>query len=228
MAAVTTSYGPKPFTWSYSRLKNFEVCPKKHYEVDIKKSIKEGESDNLIWGNEVHDKMAKRVGDKRIILPDSMKAYEPHALRIVTGEGNIHVENKMAITKEFAACGFFDRNVWFRSIVDVIKINNRVAGIWDWKTGKIVEDSCQLALSAACVFAKFPEVKKIRSSFVWLKDNAVTNEDFTPEDMPGQMLRALEQAKIRQPTWPNRAGSAARGALFTPACTTVAHERYII
>lgn len=200
MVAVTTQYGPKPFTWSYSRLKNFEACPKKHYEIDIKKSIKEAESDQLLWGNQVHDGMAKRLGEKQAELPKAMQIYEPWARRVLAGQGTIYVENKMALTREFGACGFFDAGVWFRAVGDVIKVHGRVAWILDWKTGKIVEDSCQLALSAACVFARFPEVKRVKSTFAWLKDNATTDEVFTPEDMPGMWrglwprIQALEHA----------------------------------
>jgi hypothetical protein len=200
MTAVTRVLGPKAFTWSYSRLKNFEACPKKHYEVDILKRAKEEESEQLGWGNRVHDALAKRCGDKRVALPPAMTRYEPWCERLVTSPGIILVEQQLALTKEFAPCGYFDANVWFRAKGDVIKINGPVALIVDWKTGKIIEDSVQLALSAACVFAKFPEIKKIRSRFAWLKDNAETDKDFTPEDMPGfwrsiwPRVEALEHA----------------------------------
>lgn len=188
MAATTTRLGPaplKPFTWTYSKLKNFENCPKKHYEIDVTKNIKEEDSDQLKWGNHCHDSFAKALGPNRVALPANMASFQPWVDKLVTTPGNILVENKMALTREFAPCEFFDRSVWFRAIVDVIKINGDVALIIDWKTGKIVEDSVQLALSAACVFAKYPEIKKIRSRFVWLKENAQTDEDFTPDDMPG-------------------------------------------
>jgi hypothetical protein len=205
MAAVTTQLGPKPFTWSYSRLKNYEACGLKHFELDIRAKndplkIKPEESDQLTWGNAVHDAFAKRLGEKRVPLPQSMEMYEPWAERVVTGEGNIYVENKMALTKAFGTCGFFDAGVWFRAIGDVIKVNGRVARIIDWKTGKIVEDSCQLALSAACVFAKFPEVERIKSTFAWLKENATTDEVLKRSDMPGMWkglwprIQALEHA----------------------------------
>lgn len=200
MPPVTRVHGPKAFSWSYSRLKNFEACPKKHYEVDIRKSIKEEESEQLHWGNLVHDALAARCGDKRVPLPPQMQRYEEWALKMITSPGNILVEQKLSITKEFGDCGYFDANTWFRAKGDLIKLVPPVALIVDWKTGKIVEDSVQLALSAACVFARYPEIKKIRSCFVWLKDNADTVQDFTPEDMPAMWkglwprIEALEQA----------------------------------
>lgn len=190
MVAVVTRYGPKSFTWSYSKLKNYETCAKRHYEIDLVKSVKEEESESLLWGNEVHKYMALRCGEGRKPLPKSMEMYEPWCERVVTSAGNILVEQKLALTKDFASCGFFDPPVWFRGIGDVIKINGPVALTLDWKTGKILEDSVQLALTAACIFARFPEIKRVRSEFVWLKENCTTREDFTPADMPG-MWKAL-------------------------------------
>ena len=191
MAITTRVHGPKPFTWSYSRLKNFEACPKKHYEVDITKRAKEEESEQLLWGNRVHDAFAKRLGEKQAPFPKGMEHLEVWAEKLVTSPGIIHVENKLALTRDFGACGFFDPGVWFRAVGDVIKINGPVALIVDWKTGKILEDSVQLALSAACVFAKYPEVKRVRSRFAWLKENATSDEDFTPADMAPMWKRLL-------------------------------------
>lgn len=229
MAALTRSFGPKAFTWSYSRLKNFEACPKKHYEVDIIKRAKEEEGEQLMWGNQVHDAMAKRCGEKRVPLPKAMERYEPWAARLVTSEGIIHVENKMALTRDFEACSFFDPNVWFRAVGDVIKINGTVGLIIDWKTGKIVEDSVQLALSAACVFAKFPELKKVRSRFVWLKDNATTDEDFTPGDMPNMWkalwprIEALEHAH-NTTTYMAKPGGLCRNWCPVSSCPHMGHS----
>jgi hypothetical protein len=184
MVAVTSQYGPKPFTWSYSRLKNFEACPKKHYETDIAKSVPFETSEQLTYGNEVHAAFHERLGAKRTPFPKGMEQLEHWAERVLTGPGTIHVENKMGITREFADTGYFAGNVWFRAIGDAIKVNNKVGWILDWKTGKIVEDSVQLALCAACVFAKFPEVQRVKSTYAWLAHNATTDEIFSRDDMP--------------------------------------------
>jgi spore coat polysaccharide biosynthesis protein SpsF (cytidylyltransferase family) len=56
-----TRHGPKPFAWSYSKLKNYEVCPKRHWHVDVKKDFKEAESEALKQGNLVH-KLFENLG----------------------------------------------------------------------------------------------------------------------------------------------------------------------
>jgi hypothetical protein len=173
----------KPFAWSYSKLKNFESCPKRHYEIDVAKTTKEEESEQLDWGNQVHKALANRLS-KEIPLPVPMRSYEPWCARIMRTPGELLVEQKLAITEDFGPTTFFDNKAWFRAVGDVIKIRGPVALIADWKTGKIVEDSQQLALSAACVFAHYPSIKKVRSEFIWLKDDASTRIDLGRDDMP--------------------------------------------
>jgi hypothetical protein len=180
---VTTRSRPKAWTWSYSKLKNLESCPKRHYHVDIARDVKEDESEALSYGNAVHKALAARISAGKP-LPKPFAHFEPWAEKVLTGAGNILVEQKLAITEEFAACGYFDNGVWFRSVGDVIKLNGPVALAIDWKTGKILEDAPQLALMAACIFAAYPDVQKIRTEFVWLKEDATSRMNFDRNDMP--------------------------------------------
>lgn len=217
MSMVTTRRGgPKPFAWSYSRLKNFESCPKRHWHIDIQKDVKEEESEQLKWGEIVHKAAAARCGPKRVPLPDNLvKLLEPWCERVTKGDGDIKTEQKLAITADFGACGFFDKDVWFRSIGDVIKINGPVALLADWKTGKVIEDSQQLALGAACVFAAYPDVRVVRAVFIWLKEDAESSAVFKREDMPAMWkgvwprVSMLEQAHNLQ-SYPAKPGRLCR------------------
>lgn len=182
---------PKPFSWSYTKLKNFEVCPKRHYNVDIVKAYKEKEGEQLLWGNAVHKAMAARCGEKAVPLPKSMEGYEKWAGRVVTPPGKILVEQQLAIDENFTATSWFDSDAkkegrplpWYRGVADVLKLNGAVALAIDWKTGKVLDDAPQLALLAACIFAHYPEVKVIRTEFIWLKEDAQTRQDFRRADM---------------------------------------------
>ena len=180
----TVYAGKKPFAWSYSKLKNFETCPKRHYHVDIAKDVREEESEQLVYGNEAHKALAARI-EKGTPLPLPFKHFEEWVERLNIDTGTMLVEQKYAIRKDFTPCGYFDRDVWYRGIGDVVKIHGTVALIADWKTGKISEDGTQLALMAQCVFSHFPEVQKVRSEFIWLKEGASSREDFARTDMPG-------------------------------------------
>lgn len=214
MQITTTRNKPKPFAWSYSKLKNFESCPKRHWHVDIKRDIKEPEGEALLWGNAVHKALADRV-EKGTPLPKTMADYEKWAERILVGGGRVLVEQKLAITKDFGPTSWFGDDAWYRGIGDVIKIVGPVALIVDYKTGKILEDGSQLALMAACVFAHHPEVRKVRSEFVWLKEDATTRADFERSAMASfwrniwPRIEMLEQAQATT-SYPPKPGALCR------------------
>lgn len=195
---VVTVRGPKPFSWSYSRLKNYEACPSKHYHVDIVKDSREADSESLLWGNAVHKALARRIEDGTP-LPKGMTHYEPWVAKITAGEGaQFLVEQQLAIDADFLPTKWFSETAWYRGIADVIKLMGPVALVIDYKTGKVIEDSQQLFLMAACVFAHHPQVQKIRTEFVWLKENASSRENFSREDMPQhwrQLWPRIEQLK---------------------------------
>jgi hypothetical protein len=194
--AIVTSTGTgavrqKPFAWSFSRLKNFEVCPKRHYEIDLAKNVKEPEGEQLVWGNHVHGALAARCGPQRTPLPSEFPPhYEAWAVRVIGNGGDIEVEQGLAMSKNFTSVGNFDADVWLRVKADFIRVVGDIALTVDWKTGKILEDSVQLALTAACIFAKYPHVKAVRASYVWLKEDCESSETFYREDMPA-MWRSI-------------------------------------
>lgn len=236
MNITTTSFDgapiKKPFAWSYSRLKNFEVCPKRHWHVDIQKDFKEEEGESLQWGNAVHKALAARI-DKDTPLPMGMGNYEKWVQRILTppGKGVVLVEQQLAIDENFGPTKWFDSDAkragmnspWYRGIGDVIKIVGPVALIIDWKTGKILEDAPQLALMAACVFAHHPDVQKVRSEFVWLKEDATTRGDFDRNEMAAiwknlwPRIEALKHAHDTT-TYPPKPGRLCRRYCPVSAC----------
>lgn len=211
---ITTQRSPKSFAWSYSKLKNFDTCPKRYYEIDVSKNVKEAESDQLKWGNELHKALAERLG-KKTPLPPTMFDYEDMMATLEAVPGEVMVECKFAITQDFAPCEYCDRAAWYRGIADVLIINGPVALAIDYKTGRVLEDSQQLALMSACVFAHFPQVQGIRSEFWWLKEDATSRDDFRRRDMPDMWrhlwprIEALKQAHDTM-TFPPKPGGLCR------------------
>lgn len=173
----------KPFSWSFSKLKNFETCARRHEQIDLLKKFKDEESTSLVWGNEVHNALAARLGPKKEPLNFAMKCFEPLAQRLEAVPGKLLVECKYAITAELKPCGYFDSDAWFRAIADVLILNPPVALAIDYKAGKVLDDSVQLALLCACVFAHFPDVHAVRSEYWWLREDAVTRADFKRNEM---------------------------------------------
>lgn len=180
----------KVWSWSYSKMKNYVTCPKRHYEVDIAKNYTDI-SEQLIWGNQVHDGLRDAVAGK-VALPVSMKDYQKWIDEIKTGPGQLLVEMKMAINQTFQPTSWFANDAWFRGICDVARIDGPVAIARDYKTGKLTHDSRQLMLMSQCIFAHYPGVHRIKTEFIWLKEDCATPETFNRKTMVREWPPVLE------------------------------------
>lgn len=204
----------KDWSWSYSKLKNYEVCPKKHYEVDIAKTSVETQSDDpdsaLNWGNRVHDAFKKTLRGEAP-MPPEMASYQTWVDRVLRGPGQLLVEQKYAINRQFKPTTYFANDAWYRGIGDVVRLDTDIALILDWKTGKILEDSVQLMLMAQCLFSHYPKLRYVRSEFIWLKDDCTTPELFSRQEVADQWVdlmprvQALEEAS-KTMTYPPKPG----------------------
>lgn len=186
----------KPFSWSYSKAKNFVTCPHRHDEVDLKKNFTET-SEALTWGNQVHAHMHDAV-NSGIPLPAGEEEFQKWADEMRSGKFNgdeykeswikhlahpdrkLFVEQKYAITKDFQPCSYFAGNAWYRGICDVALLDPTctVGLARDWKTGTVKHDSRQLMLMTQCLFSHFPTLRRVKTEFVWLKDDCTTSETF--------------------------------------------------
>src|SRR6476659_195452 len=103
----------KEFSWSFSKLKNYDTCGKRYYEIDVAKNYSEKEEPDgpLAWGNKVHDALAKAVTGK-VPLPEEMAAYQKWCDRVRAGPGTLLVEQKYAITRSLSKTQYFAPNVW--------------------------------------------------------------------------------------------------------------------
>jgi hypothetical protein len=210
----------RPFAWSYSRLKNFETCPKRHLHLDILKDIVEEESDAIQWGNYLHDRMAKAIGtddnakrnnrDKitEEPLPDTLAQYQPWVDRFRAPResgAKVYVERGLAITADFKPTMWFGLDVWFRCKVDVevVSHDQRFAQASDWKTGKRLDDAPQLALTAITLMVHQPTLEAVRTEYVWLKEFTETNpfrcaerKMFTRQQIPEMWSNLAPRVKV--------------------------------
>ena len=121
LATAAAPRRAKEWSWSYSKLKNFEDCPKKMFEVDILKSYAEKNDDPnspLAWGDRVHKALAAALTGSA--LPEEMKQYEGWVDRVRRGAGQLFVEQKYAINRQFQKTAYFADDVWYRGIGVVV------------------------------------------------------------------------------------------------------------
>lgn len=185
--------------WSYSHLNKYETCAKLYYHTNVvpKDSaarVFEAKTEVTAWGEEVH-KAFELYYKKGVPFPKAMKKFADYAKIMDALPGaDIKAELKLALTEDLKPTGFFDKNVWCRAVVDALKVHGTAAWALDWKTGKRRDGSLQLMLTAAILFSIYPEVDKVTTAFVWLKeplktclDKATYNRADLPE-MWGQIL----------------------------------------
>jgi PD-(D/E)XK nuclease superfamily len=174
---------PKNFSWSYSRLKAFEDCPRRYHETQVKKAWPEEKSEMLEFGDAVHDAMATalRTGEP---LPTKFKIYQRWIDSLLETEGELLIENdcQWAITRDFKPTAWFAKDVWLRCIADAVKLDYRnnpkpAALVVDWKAGKSANgDPIQLTLTSLMMFIQFPQIRSVRADFVWLQENDRTQQ----------------------------------------------------
>ena len=146
-------------TWSYSSLGLFQQCPRKYYHLRVVKDIVEPETTAILYGKEVHLALEEYIRDGKPV-PPQFKEFTAIADMLKAIPGDKLCEYKMGLTKDIQACGFFDENVWFRGVADLVIVNGETARVIDYKTGKSSEyaDVKQLELMALAIFKHFPKL----------------------------------------------------------------------
>jgi hypothetical protein len=171
--------------WSYSSIKTFSQCPKKYFHLRVVKDVKDEGSDATRYGQELHAAAEKYIKDDDPIPPkfSFIKAVLDSVKNI---PGQKHCELKLGVRKTatgFEPCGFFDKDVWWRGIGDVVIVNGDTAFSLDYKTSKNSRfaDLKQLDVLAAALFTHFPEVKKVRSALAFVVSNEFIHKDHTAD-----------------------------------------------
>jgi len=171
--------------WSYSALSDFESCPKKYWELRVKKRYPREDTEATIWGKEVHTAMEYRVKEGRA-LPSWGTKWENIAEKLVSQKhkgAQVLTEEQLAISHDFQPTTWESSTAWARCILDVVVIDGPVCTSIDWKTGKI-KPSKQLEMSAGIIFCHNPKVEVVKTAFFWLKHNEVTRAEYQRKDIP--------------------------------------------
>ena len=180
--------------WSYSSLGLFQQCPRKYYYLRVEKAYKEPETEAIRYGKEVHTALEEYVRDGKPI-PEKFKQFSEIADMLKAIPGDKLCEYKMGLTKDLQPCGFFDENVWFRGVADLLIVNGDQARVIDYKTGRTSEfaDVKQLELMALAVFKHFPKVRKVKAGLVFLVCNDFVKADYARKDAPLTWLKWIQE-----------------------------------
>jgi len=189
--------------WSYSRLKDFIGCPRRHYETQIAKNFTQPYTEALRYGNAVHAALENYV-KHGTELPANYKRYQGYVDGLLDLDGEKLPEYKMGLLPDRTACNYEDKRRWVRGIADMIIIDGSTAYIVDYKTGSAnYPDLMQLKLMGLMVFAHFPGVSNIKAALMFVAHNIIIDESYTRDqtnDLWSHFVPHLERWKIAHET----------------------------
>jgi hypothetical protein len=171
-------------SWSYSSISLFEQCPKKYFHLRVEKDIKEPTSEQMNYGLEVH-KAAEDYISKNTPIPPQFSYMQEMLDKLKNVKGEKLCEHKMGIKFKdgrYIACDFFDKDVYWRGIADLIIIDKdtQEARVVDYKTGKSAKyaDTKQLKLLAGAVFTHFPDIRVIKAGLLFVVSKEFIREEY--------------------------------------------------
>lgn len=181
------------YAWSYSSLEVFKQCPKKYYRLRVAKDIKEPESEQMRYGTELHKAAEEFIRDD-IPIPERFSFIRSALETLRARKGQHLCEYRLGLKRDLSPCEFFDKDVWWRGIADLITLQDDKAYIVDYKTGKSSKyaDTKQLELLSLAVFKHFPQVKKTKTGLLFVVANDLVKADFDVEREGVYWLRWLE------------------------------------
>lgn len=179
---------------SFSRLSTFENCEAQFDYLYVSKRVQDKSNEASEYGDRVHKVLeaygkaivagqgdvfrAKLELENSVEKLQTMEKWGGLVERIMARPGDKYFEHQMAVNYSLQPTGWFDSDVWIRSIADVLVVNGDTAYCLDYKTGKVKANPTQLQLFAAMVMWHFPEVQKVKTSFLWLRYDDATNATY--------------------------------------------------
>lgn len=211
-----------PKAWSHSALSTFENCPRQFYELRVAKSVQDTKGEAVIWGEQVHAHFEDRIG-KQTPLPADLACHESYLAWLEAQPGDQYVEERIALDTSMQPCPFFGQNVWYRGVIDYLKVAGVSARVVDYKTGKKHSKFGQLKLFALHTFIKFPEVETVRADYYWTQTMTTTGETYHRADMDAmwqEFVPALRQyaEAFRTDVWQPRQSGLCNGWCPVTAC----------
>jgi len=202
---------------SFSSIKLFENCPLRYYHQRIAKTVKDVGGTASLHGERIHKFLEERLKGVLEELPSEVANLEPvvSVIKAMVGTGDLHIEQEMTLNPGLTPTGWWDPDAWIRSKLDVLIVKKHTAVVMDWKTGKRRPDFTQLELFALQVFAHYPEVELVTSTFVWTQDMSTDKEIYRKRDASVYWEKLLDRIRrielsLENDKWPAKPSGLCR------------------
>lgn len=185
---------PSRVKWSYSSMSLFQQCPKKYYHLRVVKDVSDPPSEQMRYGLMVH-KAAEDYVREGTPVPPQFDFIKPALDRLRDMSGDTHCELKLGLTEKLEPCEFHSPDVWWRGIIDLLKLRDRKARIVDYKTGKnTYPDTAQLELLALAVFKHYPLIDKVEAGLLFVVHPLFVQKTYLRHEEEARWAKWLEQA----------------------------------
>lgn len=224
----------KPFSWSFTGIDCFEMCPCKFAARWFYKTEVFEETEASRWGNRKHkaDELALKgkteewEKGKQILLEKDIVDWKYVNLFLKVIQDNpgakLLVEEEIAINREFKRVQWFDKTAYGRAKIDVGLIIGDKIKIYDWKTGKMKNEDFQLELF--CLFAAlaWPHLQHFTAQYIWLQDDKVSDAVvLTRPQILGIMKKTLDKVKRMEQAWDSQIFQQIRNGLCKNYCSVL-------
>lgn len=168
----------KYIAWSFSRLTDFEQCPRKFHHKYILKDVKEPPSEHMEYGKQVHKSIEDYINHGKP-LPKTQAHMKPMIDALQLKYPTNYAELELAVTQDWEPTDWFAKDVMCRAKLDWVLFDDTggFAVLIDWKTGKVKTELDQLELSAAMLFAHYPKLRVIRPFLVFTEHKQTVPDD---------------------------------------------------
>ena len=187
----------EPWSWSYSSLAEFEICPMKMAAQRFYKTVKQQDTEATIWGKRVHTAAEQAMKHQHIEDTEAFKVVEPWINVLWKHPGARFIEEmfclndwKLVDGRENAECTAF---------VDLGLMHKDKLDIYDYKTGRMKDDITQLKFYCLLFALKHPHLQKFNAKYIWLKENRTTGFEMERKDLVPVFAELKERvARMKQ------------------------------
>lgn len=189
------------FTWSPSKIADFDNCPAQYAAKHYYKTIPYTETEATIWGTRVHAEAERFMRGEESTDPDAFTPVEKWVRVLSRLPGERFVEHKMSVGEDWKQVEWDDAEG--RMIVDLAILNDEELLIYDWKTGKLKSDETQMKIYSLIMAMQFPQVQKIKYKYIWLKDGKTTGGELSRPELIKIALYLKAKLKEMKTAWEN-------------------------
>lgn len=197
----------KPFSWSYSRLSDFDPqmggCPARYAANSFYCTVPYVETEAQKWGNRVHEAAEKAIKGEFVKEPDLLSPIQKYINAFVKQRdvgATVLAEQELTLTENMKPTSWFAKDAWFRGKFDVLIEKGNKLNYFDWKSSaKVKDDVDQLKICLAALAIVKPHVTEFTGKLIFTKHETVTAgvtmSRQEAQDVWGETLGRVERMK---------------------------------